>query len=48
MAALIIGATAARADAVDDALAKFFDDKFPRTEQAINELAATGAANGPR
>jgi urea transport system permease protein len=39
--------TVARADAVDDALAKFFDDKFPRTEQAINELAATGAANAP-
>ena len=43
---LLLGsASVARADAVDDALAKFLDDKFPRTEQAINELAATGAAN---
>ncbi|THD48203.1 MAG: urea ABC transporter permease subunit UrtB [Bradyrhizobium sp.] len=37
----------ARADAVDDALAKFFDDKFPRTEQGIDALAASGAANAP-
>ena len=35
------------ADAVDDALAKFLDDKFPSTEQAISALAATGAANAP-
>ena len=40
-------ATAARADAVDDALAKFLDDKFPQTEQGVSELAATGAANAP-
>ena len=44
---LLCCSTVARADAVDDALAKFFDDKFPRTEQAINDLAATGAANAP-
>ncbi len=40
-------ATLARADALDDALAKFLDDKFSRTEQAIGELAASGAANAP-
>ena len=40
-------ATAARADAVDDALAKFLDDKFASTEQAVSELAASGAANAP-
>lgn len=40
-------ASLARADALDDALAKFLDDKFPRTEQAIGELAASGAANAP-
>jgi len=40
-------ATAARADAVDDALAKFFDNKFSSTEQGVNALAATGAANAP-
>ena len=33
-------ASAARADAVDDTLAKFLDDKFPQTEAAIGELAA--------
>ncbi len=33
-------ATAARADAVDDTLAKFLDDKFPRTAAAIGELSA--------
>jgi len=38
-------ATLARADALDDTLAKFFDNKFPRTEQAVSELAASGAAN---
>ncbi len=31
---------AARADALDDTLAKFLDDKFPQTEKAIAELAA--------
>jgi urea transport system permease protein len=40
-------ASAARADAVDDALAKFLDDKFTSTEQGVTALAATGAANAP-
>ena len=31
---------AARADALDDTLARFLDDKFPQTETAIGELAA--------
>ena len=31
---------AARADALDDTLARFLDDKFPQTEKAIGELAA--------
>src|SRR5271157_4311647 len=38
--ALLMFASAARADAVDDTLAKFLDDKFPQTEKAIGELAA--------
>jgi urea transport system permease protein len=38
--ALIMFATAARADAVDDTLAKFLDDKFPQTAAAIGELSA--------
>ena len=38
--ALLMFASAARADAVDDTLAKFLDDKFPQTEAAIGELAA--------
>ncbi len=38
--ALIVFATAARADAVDDTLAKFLDDKFPQTAAAIAELSA--------
>ncbi len=38
-------ASHARADALDDALAKFLDNKFARTEQAVGELAASGAAN---
>jgi len=38
--ALLAFATTARADAVDDTLAKFLDDKFPQTEAAIGELAA--------
>jgi len=37
--ALLMLASAARADAVDDTLAKFLDDKFPQTEAAIRELA---------
>jgi urea transport system permease protein len=32
--------TVARADAVDDTLAKFLDDKFPQTAAAIGELSA--------
>src|ERR1700678_682302 len=38
--ALMAFATAARADAVDDTLAKFLDDKFPQTAAAIGELSA--------
>ena len=38
--ALLAFATAARADAVDDTLAMFLDDKFPQTAAAIGELAA--------
>src|SRR5208282_4584298 len=37
--ALLIVASAAQADAVDDTLAKFLADKFPQTEAAIGELA---------
>jgi urea transport system permease protein len=37
--AFLVFANAARADAVDDTLAKFLDDKFPQTEAAIGELA---------
>jgi urea transport system permease protein len=37
---------AARADALDDALAKFLDDKFPSTEQAVAGVAAAAPANG--
>jgi urea transport system permease protein len=38
--ALTAFATAAHADAVDDTLARFLDDKFPQTAAAIAELAA--------
>ncbi|HKI14141.1 MAG TPA: urea ABC transporter permease subunit UrtB [Roseiarcus sp.] len=38
--ALLMVASTARADAVDDTLAKFLDDKFPQAEAAIGELAA--------
>jgi urea transport system permease protein len=38
--ALVLFASYARADAVDDTLAKFLDDKFPQTAAAIGELAA--------
>jgi urea transport system permease protein len=38
--AVIAFATAARADAVDDTLGKFLDDKFPQTAAAIGELSA--------
>src|ERR1700677_3619557 len=37
---LLVFATAARADAVDDTLAKFLADKFPQTAAAIGELSA--------
>ena len=38
--ALLLVSGAARADAVDDTLAKFLDDKFPQTAAAIGELSA--------
>jgi urea transport system permease protein len=38
--ALLAFAGSARADAVDDTLAKFLVDKFPQTEAAVRELAA--------
>ncbi len=38
--AVMAFATLARADAVDDTLAKFLDDKFPQTAAAIGELSA--------
>ncbi len=42
---LAIGASAARADALDDTLARFQQDKFPETAKAIGELAVSGANN---
>jgi urea transport system permease protein len=48
--ALVMGSAfaplAARADALDDTLAKFVDDKFPQTEKAIGELAAEAPPQG--
>jgi urea transport system permease protein len=38
--ACLLFPAAARADALDDTLARFLDDKFPQTEKAIGELAA--------
>src|ERR1700729_3407351 len=38
--AVMAFATVARADAVDETLAKFIDDKFPQTAAAIGELSA--------
>jgi urea transport system permease protein len=38
--ALLIFASAARADPLDDTLARFLDDKFPQSGKAIGELAA--------
>ncbi len=38
--ALLMFAGAARADTLDDTLARFLDDKFPLSEKAIGELAA--------
>src|SRR5271167_2499855 len=40
--AFVCCATFARADALDDTLAKFLEDKFPQTSAAIGELAASG------
>src|SRR5271165_647266 len=39
LASLLISG-AARADALDDTLARFLADKFPETEKAVGELAA--------
>ena len=41
--AFVCCATFARADALDDTLAKFLEDKFPQTAAAIGELAASGS-----
>jgi urea transport system permease protein len=38
--ALLLISGAARADALDDTLARFLDDKFPQTEKGIGELAS--------
>ena len=40
VAVALLAPVAARADAVDDTLAKFLDDKFSQSENAVNELAA--------
>jgi urea transport system permease protein len=40
VAAALLSPGAARADAVDDTLAKFLNDKFPQTAAAIGELSA--------
>ncbi|MGC2785795.1 MAG: urea ABC transporter permease subunit UrtB, partial [Roseiarcus sp.] len=37
---LLSSAAAARADALDDTLARFLADKFPQSEKAVSELAA--------
>lgn len=42
---LVVSATLAHADALDDTLAKFQEDKFPQTAKAITELAVSGAPN---
>src|SRR5271166_288733 len=44
--ALLMFAGAARADALDDTLAKFLDDKFPQTQKAIDEIAAEAPPQG--
>jgi urea transport system permease protein len=41
--AFVCCATIARADALDDTLAKFQEDKFAKTSEAIGELAASGS-----
>jgi len=43
----IVFASVAFADALDDALSKFAEDRFPETEQAISALVATGAPTAP-
>jgi len=43
---LLCGAPLARADALDDAFAKLFADKFPQTEQAIVGIAAAAPPHG--
>ena len=40
VACALLSSAAARADALDDTLAKFLADKFPQTEAAVSELAA--------
>ena len=40
VAVALLSSGAARADALDDTLAKFLADKFPQTEAAVSELAA--------
>ncbi len=40
----MLAPSAARADAIDDALAHFAADKFPETERGVDALVATGAA----
>jgi urea transport system permease protein len=43
--AFVCCATFARADPLDDTLAKFLEDKFPQTSAAVSELAASGSPN---
>ena len=40
VACLLLSSGAARADPLDDTLARFLADKFPQTEKAVGELAA--------
>ncbi|MGD1038830.1 MAG: urea ABC transporter permease subunit UrtB [Roseiarcus sp.] len=40
---LVSGGAAARADSLDDTLARFAEDKFASSEKAVGELAASGA-----
>jgi urea transport system permease protein len=41
-----LAASPARADALDDALAKFLDDKFLSTEQAVSAIASAAPSQG--
>jgi urea transport system permease protein len=43
--AFVCCANFAWADALDDTLAKFLEDKFPQTSAAVSELAASGSPN---